>query len=104
MSRWTVDNGLAVCPECAFSFSAEHTDADGRLSCPVCVEARLSAALERIAERRPETWEAQEARRALDGDIRCQPCREGLHAWHDTSRYLLGCQQPGCPCDDEHLV
>jgi len=31
-----------ICPDCAFTFSAEHTDADGvGYSCPVCENVQL---------------------------------------------------------------
>lgn len=37
--------GLWNCPNCAFSFAAEHTNADGSYTCPVCAEARLEKEL-----------------------------------------------------------
>lgn len=36
---------LWTCPDCAFSFAAEHADADGGHSCPACAELRLAADL-----------------------------------------------------------
>ena len=36
-------SGTWTCPDCAFSFAAEHTDAGGGYSCPVCAETRLAA-------------------------------------------------------------
>lgn len=48
---------LWVCPDCAFAFAAEHTDADGGYTCPACNEAKLAAELERLrAERDDLLW------------------------------------------------
>lgn len=43
---WTVEDGVrcVVCPSCAFTFDAHHTDAaTDRYSCPLCAEVRLLA-------------------------------------------------------------
>lgn len=38
MSEWQIEEGVrcVVCPGCAFTFDATHTDPDGSYSCPNC--------------------------------------------------------------------
>jgi hypothetical protein len=35
---WELEHGVTcvVCPDCAFTFDAVHTDPDGSYSCPLC--------------------------------------------------------------------
>jgi hypothetical protein len=42
-AAWEREEGVTcvVCPACAFTFDAFHTDADGGYSCPVCEIERL---------------------------------------------------------------
>lgn len=43
MPAWEIEEGVrcVVCPDCAFTFDATHTDPEGGYSCPCCEEARL---------------------------------------------------------------
>jgi len=41
--RARASQAMWTCPDCAFSFAAEHTDPDGSYTCPCCAEAALTA-------------------------------------------------------------
>lgn len=52
-----VPPALWECPDCAFSFAAEHTDtATGEHSCPVCENARLAARIRATRPARRRLW------------------------------------------------
>ena len=51
---------LYDCPDCAFTFGAEHTDEDGGYSCPQCLEASLRdeiASWKRLVEMKDDALE-----------------------------------------------
>lgn len=58
MSDWLREEGVTcvVCPACAFTFDAFHTDKDGGYSCPVCTE---QAAAGRAREQEREAVERE---------------------------------------------
>jgi hypothetical protein len=67
-----------VCPDCAFTFNADHTDTGGGYSCPCCFEhaARNPAVTERPAE--AELAGAAHVRATLIAEA--DACRERMEA------------------------
>lgn len=54
--EWVIEENVTcvVCPECAFTFAADHVDVDDPIyHCPACAEIRL----ERVIEDMLRGWE-----------------------------------------------
>ncbi len=69
------DHGEVVpvvsCPQCAFTFAAEHVDEGGGYSCPYCAELRLEEQLE-AAQRKVEAYDRARARVKSEGATRAE--------------------------------
>lgn len=52
---WSVVEGVTcvACPDCAFTFDADHEDVDGGYSCPACAELAAATALREEGEPKP---------------------------------------------------
>jgi hypothetical protein len=83
MSDWTTEDNVTcvVCPGCAFTFDAIHTNPEGGYSCPVCA-AVLAAGTTRRPTRRSMSIESEMDRLARNGryDVEVHVVNAGTEA------------------------
>jgi hypothetical protein len=84
---------LWSCPDCAFTFDAMHTDADGGYSCPACAETRLAAQLAAVRSEGDllgEAWTVIANSGVFgDPDTPTEGCKEAAIRWRDKYHAYL---------------